>query len=98
MNIKTNMLSKESLVEIVDAARKVMPLLESQITVWYTRDLVLQLKATQQQIGKIEEKAKDKKLTRSEYAALGKKHTQFRSLFHKKYKLYEELKNATDKS
>jgi hypothetical protein len=92
------MLSKESLVEIVDMARKVIPLLDGQISSWYTRDLVLQLNATQQQIGKIEERTKNKKLTRSEYAALCKKHNQLCSLFHKKYKIYEELENATDKS
>ena len=98
MDIKTNMLSKESLVEIVDAARESCVVPDSMIAGWYKHDLVSQLKATQQQIGKIEERTKNKKLTRSEYAALCKKHNQLCSLFHKKYKIYEELENATDKS
>lgn len=97
MKIKTNMLSKEALVEIVDVVREVKTVPDSLILAFYKRDLALQLKNITHQLEKIQKVPKEK-LTRKQYAAVCTKENRLVALGNKKLKLCKELENATIKS
>lgn len=98
MKIKSAMLSKEALAEIVDLVRETFSISDSLILAFYKHDLVSQLKATIRQIENLEAKSKQKKLTRKEYTEIGKRHRQLCKLFHKKHSLWKELDNETNQS
>lgn len=95
MKIKTNQLSKKSLVEIVDVMREDHFIPDSLLLSFYKYDLASQVAAIRNELEKIGKKAKDGKLSRKAYAVLCNKESKLVALGNKKLKLYEELKDAT---
>jgi|GEM_PF-2901904 len=90
--IKTDELSKASLVAIVDAARGARMFPESLIIDFYKHDLSSSINVIVQQQGRIEKELNtNKTLSRKAYAALAKKYNQIGRLGNKKLDLLRKL-------
>jgi hypothetical protein len=93
MKIKTDQLSKASLVIIVDAAREQKIVGETFIAQAYNITLRDQCNDIHRQMKAIDKKLEDKKLSRKAYATLVKKYNKLGRLGTKKLQQLEELES-----
>lgn len=96
MKITAKMLTNESLITIVDAAIEARRLPDDILLRFYKHDLITQLKAIERSLKRLDEKAKNKKLTRKEAVAIDRKQYRLATLGNKKIAILNGLENATD--